>query len=56
LLTVISEHVKGDDACCEVDEVEEEMTVVVDANAVVDPRAMAGGGLLAIRTLPHHFA
>ena len=43
LLTVIGEHVKCDDGCREVDEVEEEVTVVVDADAVVDPWAMAGG-------------
>ncbi len=40
--TLVGEHVVGEHAEGEVDEVEEEVAVVVDADAVVDPGAVAG--------------
>jgi hypothetical protein len=42
LLTVVYEPVETDDAQGQVDEVQEEMPVVVDADAVVHPRTVTG--------------
>lgn len=39
--TVVDKEVKGDDAQGQADEVQEELAMVVDANAVVDPGAVA---------------
>ena len=41
-LTVVGDPVVCEDAKGEVDEVEEEVAVVVDADAVVHPRAVTG--------------
>jgi hypothetical protein len=40
--TAVGEHVIGEHAQGEVDEIDEEVAVVVDADAVVDPGAVAG--------------
>jgi hypothetical protein len=41
LLTVVEKPIIRQDACTQIDDVEEEVTVVVDTNAVKDPWAVA---------------
>src|SRR5690242_2091305 len=51
VLTVVEQPVVGEDAKGQADKVQEEVPVVVDADAVVHPRAVAG--LLSVRASTH---